>query len=1093
MILSPQFHSDRFSTTRRLLRGGSAAVLSLSLMGAVASAQEAPAESVDDGDTVIATGIRQSLETAAAIKRNADNFVDAITAEDIGALPDRSVSEALQRVPGVSVLRFAGPDDPDHFSVEGSGVTIRGLPFVRSELNGRDVFGAGPSGRLGFEDVSPELLGSVIVSKNQSADMIEGGLSGTVDLRTRLPFDNDDSVFAYSLDLTYSDFIDRVTPSFSALYSNRWETGAGEFGLLGAISKNTLDSRSDATQIADYRARNIDGSIVDPADVDENTRFGPAGGGVRTQEFDRERDAIALAGQWASNDGRWEATAQFLESDSGTAWTENVLESSVDDGDALNVRYRGVGDVEPTADIFGDDRLFQAGLVTGFAGWRGDDLENGNIFDGGPNTFQIPGSGVRQVALARERVENDVTRDFGFNLKFTPTERLRTQFDVQYIEATTEVTDVTVHTGFYSDLEIIVDGEDTQVNYIAPDVFDSPIDFGEGGTVLDGGTPFVENGPFFENTANYYLRSKMDHITDSEADSLALRGDVEYDLDKGWLDSIRVGARYSERDSLLQESTFNWGNISEWWTGSSPTGDGDNLLRLNNPALSGLFGPNNFDNFQRNGTINAFPGLFWQGPLASDYDLFLETIQPLIDATGAEGRGGQTLANRPGAIAGTPFLPNEVNRVRTDSYAAYARLDFGNEDTPFANGMSIDGNIGVRYVKTDISADSTFSVADILNTPLNPETTGERCAIRPGVLRQGFCALPASEVAQLEQFFSDTSPQDITSENSYERILPSLNLKLQLNEEMLIRLGAARSMTRPNENDLRIGSQITFAGDLPVEDPNNPGFTTYRGLQIFSGNPFLEPTMSNQFDVSYEWYFGDANSFTISGFYKEIEDSLIATINAGDGGTNSETGITSFTSNGVTQPVTLNAPDNSDVDVEFLGFEVAYQQFYDFLPGPLGNLGLQANYTYIDAGSPGEFDNSVTGNQNDGANTLQRDNSNFEQVSEHQFNIAGLYEDDKISARLAYNWRDDFLLVRRDVIFPFSSIYQKATGQLDGSIFYTVNDNFRVGITGVNLLDDVTETEQLINSSVPSGLNIRAPRSFIRNDRRFTLSLRANF
>jgi len=80
---------------------------------------------------------------------------------------------------------------------------------------------------------------------------------------------------------------------------------------------------------------------------------------------------------------------------------------------------------------------------------------------------------------------------------------------------------------------------------------------------------------------------------------------------------------------------------------------------------------------------------------------------------------------------------------------------------------------------------------------------------------------------------------------------------------------------------LRIGSQITFAGDLPVEDPNNPGFTTYRGLQIFSGNPFLEPTMSNQFDVSYEWYFGDANSFTLSGFYKEVEDSLIATINAG--------------------------------------------------------------------------------------------------------------------------------------------------------------------------------------------------------------------
>jgi len=1045
VIKSPQFHSDRFSTTRRLLRGGSAAVLSLS------------------------------------------------SAEDIGALPDRSVSEALQRVPGVSVLRFAGPDDPDHFSVEGSGVTIRGLPFVRSELNGRDVFGAGPSGRLGFEDVSPELLGSVVVSKNQSADMIEGGLSGTVDLRTRLPFDNDDSVFAYSLDLTYSDFIDRVTPSFSALYSNRWETGAGEFGLLGAVSKNTLDSRSDATQISDYRARNVDGTLVDPADVNETTLFGPTGGGVRTQEFDRERDAIALAGQWASNDGRWEATAQFLQSDSGTAWTENVLESSIDD--APNVRYRGVGDVEPTADIFGDDRLFQAGLVTGFQGWRGNDLasEDGSLFDDVDDVFQIPAGGIRQLALARERVENDVTRDFGFNLKFTPTDRLRTQFDVQYIEASADVTDVTVHTGFYSDLEIILDGADTQINYIEPEIFDSPVDFGEGGTVLDGPLAFEQNGPFFDNSANYFLRSKMDHITDSEADSLALRGDVEYDIDKGWLDSVRVGARYAERDSLLQESTFNWGNISEWWTGTSPTGDGENQLRLNNPIVNGLAGPNNFANFQRNGTSNNFPGLFWQGPLASNYDLFLETIQPLLEATGAEGRGGFTLANRNGAIAGTPFIPSEINRIQTENYAAYARLDFGNEESPFSNGMSIDGNIGVRYVKTDVRADSNFSVADISQTPLNPNNTGILCEQNGDDLRPSICGLPAAQFANLQQFFGDRTTQDISSDNSYERILPSLNLKLQLNEEMLIRFGAARSMSRPDENQLRIGSEVNIGADLPIADPNNPQFRTFTGLQTFSGNPLLRPTMSNQLDLSYEWYFGDSNSLTIAGFYKELEDSIIPTVTVGGSATGGVFNEGTITSNGATEVVTFNQPDNSNINVEFKGFEVAYQHFYDFLPGPLSNLGVQANYTYIDASSPGEFDNSVTGNTADGNEPLQRDGSNFEQVSKHQFNVAGIYEDDKISARLAYNWRDDFLLVRRDVIFPFSSIFQKATGQLDGSVFYTVNDNFRVGITGVNLLDDVTETEQLINGTVPSGLNVRAPRSFIRNDRRFTLSLRANF
>jgi len=111
-----------------MLRGGSIGVLSVAMLSNVAMAQDA---NVDDEnvDEIVATGIRQSLQNAAAIKRNADSFVDAITAEDIGALPDRSVSEALQRVPGVSVLRFSGPDDPDHFSVEGDGVVIRGFIF----------------------------------------------------------------------------------------------------------------------------------------------------------------------------------------------------------------------------------------------------------------------------------------------------------------------------------------------------------------------------------------------------------------------------------------------------------------------------------------------------------------------------------------------------------------------------------------------------------------------------------------------------------------------------------------------------------------------------------------------------------------------------------------------------------------------------------------------------------------------------------------------------------------------------------------------------------------------------------------------------
>src|SRR3546814_20252659 len=99
------------------------------------------------------------------------------------------VSSALQRVPGITVSRLQSTDDSTHPSGEPAGVLIRGLTFVRTEINGRDSFSADSYRGLNFNDISPELMSRVDAYKNQTADMIEGGIAGTVDLRTRLPLD----------------------------------------------------------------------------------------------------------------------------------------------------------------------------------------------------------------------------------------------------------------------------------------------------------------------------------------------------------------------------------------------------------------------------------------------------------------------------------------------------------------------------------------------------------------------------------------------------------------------------------------------------------------------------------------------------------------------------------------------------------------------------------------------------------------------------------------------------------------------------------------------------------------------------------------
>jgi iron complex outermembrane receptor protein len=148
----------------------------------------APSPAPGKENIVVVSGQRAALQSAQKLKQDSDEVVDSIVAEDIGKLPDRSVTEVLQRIAGVTIDRnMAG--DPNRQSVEGSGVSVRGLTYVRSEINGRDAFSAGGGRSLGFADVAPELMAGVDVYKNPSAEQVEGAVAGLVNLRTAMPFD----------------------------------------------------------------------------------------------------------------------------------------------------------------------------------------------------------------------------------------------------------------------------------------------------------------------------------------------------------------------------------------------------------------------------------------------------------------------------------------------------------------------------------------------------------------------------------------------------------------------------------------------------------------------------------------------------------------------------------------------------------------------------------------------------------------------------------------------------------------------------------------------------------------------------------------
>jgi TonB-dependent receptor len=189
---------------------------------ATSPAQTNAADASDVNDIVV-TGVRASIVGALNVRKQSTQIVDSIVSEDVGKLPDNNVIEALQRVTGIQVTNRTGG--------EASGISIRGLPDALTTLNGRNIFtAAGQSFQL--QDISANLVNRVDVYKTRSADQIETGLAGQVDVQTRRPFDFDGFAISGLARGIYNEQADSYNPNVALLVSDRWETGIGDIGLL---------------------------------------------------------------------------------------------------------------------------------------------------------------------------------------------------------------------------------------------------------------------------------------------------------------------------------------------------------------------------------------------------------------------------------------------------------------------------------------------------------------------------------------------------------------------------------------------------------------------------------------------------------------------------------------------------------------------------------------------------------------------------------------------------------------------------------------------------------------------------------------------
>ncbi|TNE63626.1 MAG: TonB-dependent receptor [Alphaproteobacteria bacterium] len=1119
-----------------LLRGG-VSLVALALLGlgsAVHAADDDAATAANDDentlDEIVVVGVRSALDNARELKRQAPTFVDSISATDIGAFPDKSVSEALQRVPGITVSRLQSADDSTHPSGEPTSVLIRGLPQVRTEFNGRDSFSADAARGLNFNDVSPELMAGVDSYKNQTADMIEGGIAGTVNLRTRLPLDSDGLVVAGNVKANYGDRSDKWTGEVSGLISNTWETSSGRFGLMANAARSHIVTRTESVimdKIDTYcseGAVDADGNAIVNSDGSINCTANPFGGsgwayapdGIRYSmvDYDRTRKGISLAGQYENHEGTFRSTVQYTESKYHNAWLENashvILDGTYFGSPAFRPRATSIlGPASGTgAFTFGADGMLESGTLTqGHGSWRGswgslqEAIDTGsavpglpfvNYCDGGPmcSTYQ---DGLYFQNEARNFDHAESTKDFSVNIKWDATDRLHTSFDFQRITASTTNDDILVATGSMADMQYSVNEDGTPSVVMLPG---SNVNYADGGLT---------------NAHNYWIPFIQAHLEDNDAKETAFRADAEYDLNEGgWLNSLKVGVRYADRKQTVRYSAFNWTPIAANWNCNGAGFNADNTGSAPYPTACG-----DRPDFQGYGagiweTVNLGDN-FYNGSVFPNGDLVylsrdtLADRDALVAALGGSNTnppvspGWEPICDRGGLEPGTCFLPSEIMHVQEKTYAGYAMLNFGGQDTTIFDGVTVVGNIGVRVVRTEITSDGSVGFpADNALSQLQNNPCGSD--LPPGSVVNPACYLTDDILA-----FADSSGLSDVFKTSYTNALPSLNVRFGIDDKQYIRFAASRALSRPDfgllRNFVSIQSPVidTSADSPYVTRDGNGDVNGYNFVfRAESGFAGLKPVTADQFDLSYERYMDNSSLFSFGVFYKKLHNSIAYGEFVRD-----------FTNaDGATQTVQMRGPRNQEGGGELYGFETSYQTFFDFLPEPWNGLGIQANYTFVEQSGinnsnlaiVGALDSGGTGGFGAGLDvTGERgsviDSHKLAGISKHTYNLVALFEKGPIGLRLAYNWRSRFLTNNLDCCIGLP-VFQKSAGFLDGSIRYSINENIEVSVEGQNLLNTTTVYQQQIfgdSAATPGVAAVYRDANWGKVDRRIQFGMRFKF
>ena len=886
-------------------------------------------------------------------------------------------------------------------------------------------------------------MAAVDVYKSPTADLIEGGTGGQVDLRTKLPFDykNDGPHMAATFEVSRGDLYKKTDLAGSLLLTNRWSTGIGDIGVMVDVARSRLSSESNFFRMEPYFHTKL---LDEAGNLLPDDFFIPGGYDFGDENYQRYRTGIYGALQWAPNDDL-QFTQTFFRSKYKQDQTSFGAFVALGPGNSTALA------VNPGESVFDE----HGGLISSpsvFVRSQGNFLANNGSIGSGGNGF----AGESQTTT------RDLSTSFTWNPAGGP---LRFSGSYQNVKSVSK-----------SDGENIFRG----VNF--------PTSFG---LDLTGELPLVtipESGlAAFDNPAAYTWQADMPHNERNRGRFNAAQLDVEYEIDDGFFKSIKVGGRWANRKERDLNNRFNWSGLGAVW-------NGDPLLTFAN-AAPGDVEIHEFDNFFH-GDVDIpnmlFPSMDLLQRTMRNRELVHRDVpagfcgeldwgggNPLFfDCSAAgplpqTGYGGQVNLDPNGFT-----LPRDLATWGTETFAIYAMVRFGRDYE--AGSIGYSGNIGARVVNV----------------------TNES----QGFIRQN--AATFTRDGQTLDLIARVTPRG--GEASFIRILPAANLTLEPNETMKARFAYNKTMDLPTFNALRGG------GSVSVATAPNPGCPLtgpctlpriFGGFTAETGNPFLKPTISNNLDLSLEWYPKAGTTFHVAAFYKRITNLPVFSL--------TEREVTLFLDddpdpnivNEVQETRLVPATDdlNADKAATVKGLEIGGRAFLDMLPGALSGLGLEANYTFIDSKNPGDRYLDIFGRAH---NDIP-----LQGLSKHNYNVILMYEKNPFSLRVAYSWRSKYLQTttgngttpeydyysapgfednaddtpgsdRLKISLP---VYGSKYGQLDVGGTYHVNEHIDLSVQANNITNSVQKT---LMGGYPGGLYTR---SWFQSDRRIVFGVAVRY